>query len=194
MRIGIDMDDVCSNFQKKEVEIMHEMFGRPPLGTMPIDWESSNLQVSAEEYKQFWSKAAHTKNLWSSLEPLPSFNAETIRLLNIALQEHDVFFVTNRFETSGASPLKQTKYWLYVNAFIQAPNVLIARYKGPVASVLQLDAFIDDRPKNLIDVLAARPTCKVYLADSSHNQTFNDPRFPRVANLKEFLKLILEAN
>lgn len=194
MRIGIDCDDVCCDFQSSYVALLNRIFGKPPLGTAPIDWEGSNLQLNAEETARSWAEVAKVKNFWSTLAPLPSFDTETIRLLQTALTLHDVFFVTNRFETPGASPLKQTKYWLYINAYIQAPNVLIAKDKGPMASVLQLDAFIDDRPKNCIDVLAARPACKIYLADSSHNQAFNDPRFPRVKDLKEFLKLILEAN
>jgi hypothetical protein len=90
--------------------------------------------------------------------------------------------------------MKQTKYWLYTNFLIHSPNVLIAKDKGPAASVLQLDAFLDDRPKNCTDVLVARPTARVYLCDSSHNKSFNDPRIPRVKDLKEFLKIILEAN
>ena len=194
MKIGIDMDDVLSNFQKKEVEIMHEMFGRPPLGTMPIDWEGSNLQVSKDEYKQFWTKAATLRNLWAGLDPLPSFDFETVELLQKANSRHDVFFVPNRFNTPGLSPTKQTKAWLFNHARIGMPNVFIAKDKGPMASVLELDVFIDDRPKNCTDVLAARPNARVYLCDSSHNKTFDAPRIPRVKDLKEFLKLILEAN
>ena len=194
MKIGIDVDDVCANFQKRFVALLNQMYGRTPLGTQPIDWDWSNCNVTPEEMSAAWKAAANVKNLWSSLEPLPSFDAETQQLLRDVIQLHDVFFVTNRFPTPGASPMKQTKYWFYVNAFIQSPNVLIAKDKGPMASVLELDAFIDDRPKNCTDVLAARPTAKVYLCDSSHNQQFSDPRTPRVQDLNEFLKLILEAN
>ena len=194
MKIGIDVDDVCSNFQKRFVALLNEMYGRPSLDTAPIDWNWSNCEVSKEEMAAAWKRSEGIKNLWSDLEPLSSFDAETVELLYIAIQIHDVFFVTNRYDTPGASPMKQTKYWLYVHAFIQAPNVLIAKDKGPMAKVLQLDAFIDDRPKNCTDVLEAVPSCRVYLADSSHNKPFNDPRIPRVNDLKEFLKLILEAN
>lgn len=194
MKIGIDCDDVCCDFQTSYVTLLNKVFGKPPLGTAPIDWAGSNLQLTDEETAQSWKEVAKVTNFWSHLKPLPSFDAETIRLLSTLISWHDVYFVTNRFETPGTSPMKQTKYWLYVNAFIQAPNVLIAKDKGPMASVLQLDAFIDDRPKNCIDVLEARPTARVYLADSSHNQTFSDLRIPRVKDLKEFLKLFVEAN
>ena len=194
MKIGIDMDDVLCNFQKKEVEIMHAMYGRPPLGTMPIDWEGSNLQVTPDEYKAFWTEATTVWNLWEFLEPLPSFDHDTKRLLYSTNARHDVFFVTNRFPTLGKTPMKQTKAWLHNVAGILQPNVMLAKDKGPMASVLELDAFLDDRPKNCLDVLAARPAARVYLCNSSHNQPFSDPRIPRVKDLKEFLNLILEAN
>jgi hypothetical protein len=193
-KIGIDVDDVCSDFQKRFVQLLHATYGRPPLGTAPIDWDWSNCQVSPSEMSNAWKLAANTPDLWLNLDPLDSFDEETVTLLQRAFLQHDVFFITNRFATPGASPLKQTKTWFYYKAGILTPNVIIAKDKGPAAQVLELDYFIDDRPKNCTDVFAARPSTLVYLADSSHNQEFNDPFIPRVANLKEFLKLVLEAN
>jgi len=194
MKIGIDVDDICADFQSSYVRLLFKLFGRPPVGTAPIDWEGSNLQLSADETVRSWKEVSKIKDFWSNLAPLPSFDAETVQLLKLVVLRHDVFFITNRFDTPGASPMKQTKYWFNVHADILAPNVLIAKDKGPMATVLQLDAFLDDRPKNCLDVLAARPSARVYLGDSSHNKTFNDPRIPRVKDLKEFLYLILEAN
>ena len=202
MRIGIDCDDVCCDFQSSYVELLNKLYGRPPIGTAPIDWEGSNLMLSAEETKQSWLEVAKVRNFWAKLKPLPSFDVETVELLMETHVRHDVWFITNRFETPGVSPLKQTKYWLNRETLMKTPNVLIAKEKGPVASVLQLDAFIDDHPKNCLDVLGARPSARVYLADSSHNKTFvsdwnearQQPFIPRVKDLKEFLKIILEAN
>lgn len=194
MKIGIDVDDVCADFHSSYIKLLNKLYGRPPIGTMPVDWEGSNLMLSAEETKQSWLEVAKVKNFWSKLEPLSSFDYDAIMLLRELIFRHDVFFVTNRFETPGSSPMKQTKTWFYTHAQIHSPNVLIAKDKGPMASVLQLDAFLDDRPKNCTDVLAACPDARVYLADSSHNQPFSDPRIPRVKDLKEFLKIILEAN
>jgi len=114
MRIGIDVDDVVCNFQKRFVALLHEMYGRPSLDTAPVDWDWSNCQVSKEEMAAAWVKAADTNNLWAKLEPLPSFDYDTIMLLRELIYRHDVFFVTNRFETPGASPMKQTKHWFYV--------------------------------------------------------------------------------
>lgn len=191
MRIGIDCDDVCSDFQKRFVAHLNSLYGRPPLGTAPIDWDWSNCQVSKEEMGRAWKESEKIENLWLNLEPLPSFDEETIALLLSIVMRHDVYFVTNRYETPGMSAMKQTKAWFYHHASMDSPNVVLAKEKGPMATVLQLDAFIDDRPKNCLDVLAARPQCHVFLADSSHNQPFKDERIPRVKDLKTFLKIIL---
>jgi uncharacterized HAD superfamily protein len=193
-KIGIDMDDVLCNFQKRFVALLNGMYGRPTIGTDPTDWDWSNCQVSKDEMSAAWAKAATVWNLWEYLEPLPSFDYDTFSLLRSANARHDVFFVTNRFPTLGKTPMKQTKAWLHNVAGILQPNVMLAKDKGPMASVLELDAFLDDRPKNCLDVLAARPAARVYLCNSSHNQPFSDPRIPRVKDLKEFLNLILEAN
>ncbi len=191
MNIGIDCDDVLCDFQKRFVALLNNMYGRPSLDTAPIDWDWSNCQVSKAEMSMAWKKSETITNLWYELEPLPSLDSETIHLLNIVSAIHDVFFITNRFITPGYSPLKQTKQWIEDHVSIVAPNVLIAKDKGPAAHLLQLDYFVDDRPKNCIDTAETRKEAKVYLADSSHNKTFNDPRFPRVKDLKEFLNIVI---
>jgi len=191
MRIGIDVDDVIADFQSEFVGVMNRLYGRPPVGTQPVDWDWSNCEMSAEEMKGAWAEATRVYNLWQYLRPLATFDAETQNLLHALLKKHDVFFVTNRFDTPGSSPQEQTKKWLRNNADIAMPNVLLAKEKGPMAVVLQLDAFVDDRPKNCVDVVEALPTCKVYLADASHNKDFNDPRTPRIADLKTFILSIL---
>lgn len=185
------MDDCCANFQKAFVALLNELYGRPPLGTAPIDWQWSNCQVTEAELKAAWQASAEIENFWAHLEPLPCLDAEAIELLAYVNMLHDVYFVTNRYATLGTSPMKQTKRWLTIHAGINSPNVMIAKDKGPMASVLELDAFIDDRPKNCTDVLKARPNAKVFLADSSHNQTFIDENIPRVKDLKTFLKIVL---
>jgi 5'(3')-deoxyribonucleotidase len=184
------MDDVCADFQSSYVKLLNKTFGKPPVGTAPIDWEGSNLELTHEEMLQSWKEVAKVYNFWYELDPLPNFDAETIKLLKIAHWAHDVFFVTNRFDTPGPSPLRQTKAWLQRYAGIGSPNVIIAKDKGPVAQVLQLDAFIDDRPKNCLDVFVARPETEVYLCDSSHNKTFEHEIIPRVQDLKEFLQTL----
>lgn len=181
MKIGIDMDSVITDTLAAVQNLNPAWSG--------VNW---NGGCNPAEYEATWEKVKKVDNFWADLKPLSSFDSESIALLRKLLMLHDVFFITDRFATLGMSPLKQTKYWLYVNALIQSPNVIIAKDKGAAANMLQLNVFFDDRPKNCVDVLAAMPEAAVFLCDCTHNQDFSDPRIPRLKNLTEFLKLILE--
>lgn len=137
MKIGIDMDDVCDNFQKRFVEVLHSLHGKPELGTSPVDWQFSNSGLTEKQIEEGWAETRRIHNFWSHIEPLPSFDSKTRGLLCSANTRHDVYFITNRYETAGSSPLKQTKYWLYLHAYIQAPNVVISKdNKGSIANLL----------------------------------------------------------
>ena len=183
MKIGIDVDGVMA-------DTLHAILTQlNPAWDITKGWQGG---LSKEEYAEVWNKAKSIRNFWAHLNTVSTIDQETVELLSVALMWHDVWFITNRFETVGTSPMKQTKYWLYGHMNVQSPNVIVAEKKGPVAVVLKLDAFIDDNQVNCIDVLTAQPGVKVYLHTLPHNQEFNDPRIPRVKNLKEFLKLILE--
>jgi hypothetical protein len=66
--------------------------------------------------------------------------------------------------------------------------------KGPLAAALKYDYFIDDRPKNCLDIQKAVPTCKVYLKNSSHNLSFDAEAagLTRVRDFDEFAIIILK--
>ena len=193
-KIGIDVDGVVSDFGALWISTLKEKYGPPLQRTPPVTFEDTSSGYSLQEVHDARDVVLSIPNAWSTLKPLSSFSAEVRYLLLEAHSRHDVWFITTRFDTPGVSPLKQTKHWLCRETLMQAPNVIIAKEKGIVATMLQLDAFIDDTPKNCISVKEARPTAQVFLADLWHNKSFSDPRIPRVADLKEFLKLMLEAN
>ena len=81
---------------------------------------------------------------------------------------------------------------------ITFPTVIVSNEKGPLANALKYDYFVDDRPKNVYEVKSARPECKVFLADSSHNQDSETTlkcaslQIERIAGFNEFAKLVLE--
>lgn len=181
MKIGIDMDDVLTDALSGVLKVNPKWDG--------TRWDGG---LTVEECAVTWESVAKVHNFWARLKPLPNFDLETEELLYQAHTKYDVYFVTNRFATPGVSPLKQTKYWIGTHTNIKGPNVIIAKDKGPVATLLQLDYFFDDRPKNCQEVLAAMPYCSVFLCDASHNQAFSSPLITRLANLKEFLKIVME--
>jgi uncharacterized HAD superfamily protein len=189
--IGIDLDDVVADFMSVFSKICYRLFGKPEPGLLPVDWEWSNFHLTNDQIEIAWKEAKRTYNFW---EFLPIEEGVDGKLLWDMENEHNVFFITARVPSNGASIKDQSCSWLRDNIGIDYPVVFVTYNKGPLAAALQLDYFIDDRPKNVLEIKKAVPTCRVFLKDSSHNQAFNDPDIPRIKDLNEFMKIVKEAS
>lgn len=184
LRVGIDVDDVLAWFIPAHREVCRKLFGKPEAGTIPCDWAFSNYNLTPEEHSQVWAEIGKTKNFWESLDACP----DTSDLLRLDIQHRILpFFITSRIPTVGQPIEHQTANWLRQMFDVFYPTVIVATSKGPLAKALNLDYFIDDRDKNVLEVADAHPSCKVFIKDSGHNKDFNDPRITRVSCLNEFL-------
>jgi 5'(3')-deoxyribonucleotidase len=187
--IGIDLDDVLADFISAYTEKAHAIYGRPALGTAPIDWEWSNFGLTRDEQNVVWADIARTANFWAYLGVEQGASRDQLLALDY---KHNVSYITARVRCHGDSVLKQSCRWLLNKYSIPFPQVLVAYDKGALAAALKLDYFIDDRPKNVLEIKAAVPTCKVFLKDASHNQTFSHPEIPRVKNFDVFASIVTE--
>ena len=188
MNIGIDLDDCIVNFIDKYVAICNRLFGKPELDAQPIDWEWSNFGLTKEQHSQVWEKVKNTYNFWTDL---PQANGVDFSRLYWLSKQHELFFITARVATKGASVRFQSAWWLNQHS-LWCPTVIVSYDKGPLAAALKLDYFIDDRPKNCLEIKKSAPTCKVYVKNSSHNQTFSQPDIIRVQNMNEFMDIVTE--
>lgn len=179
-RIGIDVDEVISDFISEFVRLSHEMYGTS-LSVKPSDWLWSNFGLSAEQISVIWDRIQGTHNFWLNLKKLPTVDAYDVALLD----QHTLFFITSRAPSVGLPVEKQTAVWLQRVGF-SYPTVIVSANKGELAEALQLDAFLDDRPENCLAVRGMAPRCKVFLQDASHNRTFESLGIKRVQNLSEF--------
>jgi hypothetical protein len=183
MKIGIDVDGVLSD----TLVAIHRKFP---------GWDTSKGWYGGftkEQFDAVWNDAKNTENFWLCIPVVQGLS----RRLMIDLNEvHDLYFITDRFDTKGSSAARQTKDWLDFEVLRgRTPaGVIVAKNKGPVAAALGLDMFIDDKPDNCVDVINAVPSCRVYLCSLPHNLSFANGDIPRVADFNEFAKLILEAN
>jgi 5'(3')-deoxyribonucleotidase len=179
MRIGIDVDGVLSDTL---VAIQRKFPG----------WDTSKGWYGGftkEQFDAVWEDAKNELNFWYTIPAVSGIDYEAFRELN---RQHDLYFITDRFNTAGESAIKQTTDW--VNEYLgihRAAGVIIAKDKGPAAAVLQLDAFIDDKPKNCLDVLYSVPGCETYLCTLPHNRSWTGT-VPRVANFNEFAQIMLK--
>jgi 5'(3')-deoxyribonucleotidase len=189
--IGVDLDDVLVNFTDAYAAVCNKLFGRPEVVCQPVDWEWSNYQLTDEEKSKAWEVVQGTFNFWTTLnvEEGASFQAmENLR------SKHDIFFITARVRSVGDSVQHQSCQWLLNNMGVPFPTVIVHHDKAPLASALKLDYFVDDRPKNCLEIKAAVPTCKVFLKDSSHNQDFKNVQngIERVKDFNEFSRIVME--
>lgn len=181
MRIGIDVDGVLSDTL---VAIQRRFKG----------WDTTKGWYGGftkKEFDEVWSDAKNQHGFWYHIPPVAGIDYGALKELS---RLHDLYFITDRFDTKGGSAIAQTSDWVKdVLGIDRAAGVIVTRNKGPVAHMLKLDYFIDDKPENCFSVYEAIPECKVYLCTLPHNASHADePFLPRVADFNEFARIILE--
>ena len=124
------------------------------------------LHLTARQQMQLWDHVKKTENFWTMLPELePGIIA---RIAKAAIERRwEVIFFTTRPSTAGEITQLQSQRWLEAHGF-QYPSVFVVqRSRGKIADALQLDAFVDDRPENCLDI-AVESKAKVILVWHGH--------------------------
>jgi hypothetical protein len=119
------------------------------------------LHLTARQQNQLWDHVKQIDNFWTTLPELePGIIS---RIANTArARRWEVIFLTTRPATSGDLVQMQSQQWLEAHGF-QYPSVyVVQRSRGKIADALGLDAFVDDRPENCLDI-AVESKAKVLL-------------------------------
>lgn len=183
----MDIDDVLADFIKSFMFIAHQLFGVDP-EVRPTSWAWDGTGLTSEQLSTIWKFVSSVENFHMSLSTVPGLNTGLVQELDA---ETKLYLPTARFETPGYDVGRQSAHWLMAKIGLDAPTVFVSSDKGEMAKVLKYDYFIDDRPKNVQEVKAALPDCKVFLCDSCHNKDFSDPSIPRIANVNDFARVVL---
>lgn len=170
MRLGIDVDGILADFNTAFIPRVITVTGRDLFPPRPFDipvWDyPAHYGYSKEENTAVWKSITADRYFWYDLEPYDDIAASIVYLGNKAAQGHDLYFITSR---PGLAAKAQTEAWLY-NQFRQcdlyrnlpAITVLISSAKGLCARALQLDAYIDDRWENCLEVAVPTKTCLLH--------------------------------
>jgi hypothetical protein len=107
--------------------------------------------LNARQQARLWQRVRETRNFWETLaehEP-----GSVRRLQDLAYQlRWDVLFVTQRPSSAGRTVQIQTQRWLHKQGY-DLPAVYTTKgSRGRIASALTLDAHIDDRLDNAVDI------------------------------------------
>lgn len=119
----------------------------------PITTEAMReLHLTGRQQMQLWDHVKKIENFWSTL---PELEPGIIARIGKAAVERrwEVIFLTTRPATAGELVQMQSQRWLEAHGFRYPSVYVVRRSRGKIADALALDAFVDDRPENCLDIV-----------------------------------------
>lgn len=194
LRIGFDLDGTVADMYSALHEEALKLFGEevlaksaykkaPPSpdgddGTLkelpaeksPEDETSAaameELHLTARQQMQLWDHVKKIENFWTTLPELePGIIARIAKLASE--RQWEIIFLTTRPSTAGELTQLQSQRWLDAHGFRYPSVMVVHRSRGKIADALHLDAFVDDRPENCLDI-AVESKAKVILVWHGH--------------------------
>jgi len=122
--------------------------------TAPSDDSAPSIaSMSDREQQSLWAAVRQIENFWVTLDELEPGSVRRLDAL-AAARRWEVLFITTRPPTAGETVQRQSQRWLERSGFCLPSVYVISGSRGKVASALDLDIVVDDRPENCIDVKA----------------------------------------
>jgi hypothetical protein len=165
IRVAFDLDGTIADMHvvlRREAEAL---FGTGQLSTSveqpgsetgpPEEPESdkvmAELHLTERQQMQLWQHVKQIDNFWGGLPEMePGIVA---RIAQTALQRRwEVIFLTTRPLVAGETVQLQSQRWLERHGFPLPSVFVVQRSRGRIADALGLDAVVDDRPENCLDV------------------------------------------
>lgn len=188
LRIGFDLDGTVADMYSALHEEALKLFGEevlaqsaykkappspdPAEDTPPApDDETSapameELHLTGRQQMKLWDHVKKIENFWTRLPELePGIIARIAKLASE--RQWEIIFLTTRPSTAGEITQLQSQRWLDAHGFRYPSVMVVQRSRGKIADALHLDAFVDDRPENCLDI-AVESKAKVILVWHGH--------------------------
>ena len=183
LRVGFDLDgtvaDMYSALRREAIKLFgEEVLHTPPAASAPQDatqeasqpkseddqtttFAIQELHLTSRQQNQLWDHVKKIENFWTTLPELePGIISRIARAANE--RRWEVIFLTTRPATEGELVQLQSQRWLEAHGFHFPSVFVVQRSRGKIADALHLDAFVDDRPENCLDI-AVESEAKVIL-------------------------------
>lgn len=177
MRLGFDLDGTVADMQGALAREAQRLFPELDPASLPRSAAPESASESTEaagaenplgpaigalttrQQNELWRVVCAQTNWWEGLDEIEP--GALARLFAVVTERRwELIFLTSRPETKGDTAQAQSYRWLISKGF-GAPSVFVVHgSRGKIASALQLDVLVDDRPENCLDVAidsAARP-------------------------------------
>jgi hypothetical protein len=200
LRIAFDLDGTLADLSTTFYEFEDRLFGpyeaehsqpQPEVREEEQEQEeraaaATNAEaVAAERLAQARAMRRHNDVIWQAIEATPDFwttlkpiEEGVVRRLWTAAQTHrwEVFFITQRPATAGASVQRQTQRWLVEHGF-ELPSVIpLSGSRGKACQALKIDFLVDDTPKNCVDAISDSSARAVLIATGIDDFTLSGAR------------------
>ena len=161
-------DKVLARSANKKAPPAAEGAEKPPEKTAsnPTTLAMNELHLTSSEQDRLWNHVSKIENFWTTLPEMePGIIARIAK--TAAERQWEIIFLTTRPPTAGELTQLQSQRWLDAHGFRYPSVMVVQRSRGRIADALQLDAFVDDRLENCLD-LAVESQAKVILMWHGH--------------------------
>jgi hypothetical protein len=111
----------------------------------------AELRLTTRQQMQLWEHVKTIENFWSGLPEMePGIVARIAQTAEA--RRWEVIFLTTRPLVAGETVQVQSQRWLQQHGFPFPSVFVVRRSRGKIADALELDAVVDDRPENCLDV------------------------------------------
>lgn len=186
-RLGIDLDGVLCDFNTKFIDVVIKVTGQDLFPPRPFDipcWNYPEFYGYLKpDVTAVWDYIKSSSYFWECLPTYESTTEDLHQLYGRFLAGDDITFITSRPSTATITAKRQSELWLLHkfgggknHQFI--PTVIVTSEKGDAARLLELDAYIDDRWENCLDVACTEDEnaknigVKVYMVDRPWNRAY----------------------
>lgn len=188
MHIGIDIDGVLASFTQDYItrlNVLNNTYHKIEPSDVK-EWNFERHYWTKEQVGRFWETTANGYQFWWMLPSIPE-NVRAVQRL-IYSGKHRITLVSHRPIAAELA----TKDWVrdYLDT---TPNVILTGKKGKICDALGIEAFFDDKPENLEDIMKHNGLgCKPFLIDAPYNSNYADRQVTRVPNIQSGIDILMK--
>jgi len=122
-----------------------------PAGKPETSKVMADMHLTGRQQMRLWEHVKTIENFWGGLPEMePGIVARIAQ--TAATRRWEVLFLTTRPLVAGETVQIQSQRWLQAHGFPLPSVFVVQRSRGRIAEALELDAVVDDRPENCLDV------------------------------------------